>query len=211
MFGKFITLEGIDGVGKTSNIKFIQNILDKQQIKYLVTREPGGTQLGEEIRELLLKLRDEAFDCQAELLMMFAARSQHLNNVIHPALNKNNWVICDRFTDSTYAYQGYGKKLGRKPVEQLEQLVQRGFVPNLTLLFDAPIEVAMSRFSSELDRFEAEQLSFFNKAREGYLEQARLYPKRIKTINANQPLVDVQYEIKLALEALIKLWSQNLS
>lgn len=206
MKGKFITLEGGEGVGKTTNIGFIKQLLGQHQIQCISTREPGGTPLAERIRELLLAEYDETISQHTELLMMFAARAQHLNNVIKPALEKGLWVICDRFTDATYAYQGYGRELDRDNIAQLEKLIQGDFRPDLTLLLDAPIEIGLSRAlaRNKPDRFELEQQSFFERVRIGYLEQAQRFPERIKVINANQTPIEVEAEIKGVLETLIE-------
>lgn len=195
--GKFITLEGCEGVGKTTNLEFIKIYLETHDIPFIVTREPGGTPLAERIRGLLLETHTEEFSEQTELLLMFAARSQHLKHVIRPALAAGTWVLCDRFTDATYAYQGGGRRMDIKTIEWLESLVQGPLKPDLTLLLDAPVEVGMKRAKQRgaLDRFEREKLTFFENVRRAYLLQAELNPRRIKLINANQPLFDVQQQI----------------
>jgi dTMP kinase len=195
--GKFITLEGGEGVGKSTNLEFIRAYLDAHHIPLVVTREPGGTPLAERIRALLLDTRTEDFSEQTELLLMFAARSQHLKHVIAPALSLGQWVLCDRFTDATYAYQGGGRRMDVKTIEWLEQLVQGPLRPDLTLLLDAPVDIGLKRAEQRgaLDRFESEKLHFFEDVRRAYLLQAELNPKRMKVINANQPLVDVQQMI----------------
>jgi dTMP kinase len=203
--GKFITLEGGEGVGKTTNLSFIQNYLQQQAIPVTVTREPGGTVLAEKIRQLVLDADSESIAETTELLLMFAARAQHIQHVIEPALAQGNWVLCDRFTDATYAYQGGGRKLSIATIAWLEQLVQGDLRPDLTLLLDAPIEIGMERAQkrSTFDRFEAEKISFFTRVRDMYLTRAAEQPARIKVIQANQPLVNVQSEIIEALKQFI--------
>lgn len=196
--GKFITLEGGEGVGKTTNVPFIKGYLQSQHIPVVVTREPGGTQLAEKIRELLLHSNDEAVTSHAEILLMFAARAQHLSHVIKPALAQGQWVLCDRFTDATYAYQGGGRGMSLDAIGWLENFVQDDLRPDLTLLLDVPVETGMARAknrAAQLDRFESEQFEFFNRVRQVYLNQARQYPGRIKIIKADQPLDDVQRAI----------------
>ncbi|MEQ1528230.1 MAG: dTMP kinase, partial [Methylococcales bacterium] len=156
---KFISLEGGEGVGKSTNLEFIKDYLLRRQIPVVVTREPGGTKLAENLRQLLLDKNSEAICEQAEILMMFAARAQHIKHVIAPALAQGQWVLCDRFTDSSYAYQGGGRGMDVKPIQWLETFVQGSLRPDMTLLFDAPIEIGMSRAGQRgaLDRFEAEK------------------------------------------------------
>jgi dTMP kinase len=195
--GKFITLEGGEGVGKTTNLAFIKDYLQQYNISVVVTREPGGTILAEKIRHLLLDKHSEEISEHAELLLMFAARAQHIKHVIEPALAQGNWVLCDRFTDATYAYQGGGRNMRISTIEWLENLVQGTLRPNLTLLLDAPVEIGIERAKKRgaFDRFEAEKISFFEHVRRAYLLQAELHPERIKVIKANQSLVDVQRTI----------------
>jgi len=209
--GKFITLEGGEGVGKTTNLSFIKDYLEQHNISVVVTREPGGTQLAEKIRQLLLDNKSEAVSEQAELLMMFAARAQHIKHVIEPALAQGNWVLCDRFTDATYAYQGGGRNMKISAIKWLEDFVQGSLKPDLTLLLDAPIEVGIARARERgaLDRFELEKVSFFENVRRAYLLQAELYPERIKLIKANQPLADVQRAISDVMRILLGLPSVN--
>jgi dTMP kinase len=204
--GKFITLEGGEGVGKTTNVPFIKNYLQGQNIPVIVTREPGGTPLAEKIRELLLNSNDEEVTSHAEILLMFAARVQHLNHVIKPALAQGQWVLCDRFTDATYAYQGGGRGMSLETIGWLENFVQDGLRPDLTLLLDVPIETGMARAKNragQLDRFESEQFEFFNRVRQVYLNQAQQFPERIKIIKADQPLADVQKAIVKNLKPLL--------
>ncbi|MDD5579720.1 MAG: dTMP kinase [Methylobacter sp.] len=204
--GKFITLEGGEGVGKTTNLPFIQDYLQHHNIPVVVTREPGGTRFAEKIRHLLLDAESEPLSEQAELLLMFAARAQHIRHIIEPALAHGNWVLCDRFTDATYAYQGGGRDMSFSTIEWLENLVQGPLKPDLTLLLDMPVETGMTRAKErggEFDRFESEKISFFERVRQAYLMQAERYPERIKLIKANQPLIDVQAAIANAVQPLL--------
>lgn len=204
--GKFITLEGGEGVGKTTNVPFIKDYLLGKNIPVVVTREPGGTMMAEKIRDLLLHSNDEVVSSHAEILLMFAARAQHLKNVIKPALAQGTWVLCDRFTDATYAYQGGGRGMSLKTISWLENFVQEDLRPDLTLLLDVPIETGMARAKSrggQFDRFESEQLHFFSQVRNAYLQQAQKYPGRIKVIMADQPLDIVQKEIIKTLTPLL--------
>lgn len=203
--GKFITLEGGEGVGKTTNVPFIKDYLLGKNIPVVVTREPGGTMMAEKIRDLLLHSNDEVVSSHAEILLMFAARAQHLKNVIKPALAQGTWVLCDRFTDATYAYQGGGRGMSLETISWLENFVQEDLRPDLTLLLDVPIETGMARAKSrggQFDRFESEQLHFFSQVRNAYLQQAQKYPGRIKVIMADQPLDIVQKEIIKTLTPL---------
>ena len=172
--GKFITLEGIDGVGKSTQMRRAQRLLEESGVEVVLTREPGGTALAEEIRALLLALRDEPVAPMTELLLIFAARSQHVERVIRPALQAGAWVLCERFTDATYAYQGGGREMGETAVAQLEALVQGGLQPHLTIFLDAGPQVAAERMRGRLgDRFEHEQANFFARVRRAYLARAR--------------------------------------
>jgi len=204
--GKFITLEGGEGVGKTTNLVFIKDYLQEHNIPVVVTREPGGTVLAEKIRHLLLDKDSEAISEQAELLLIFAARAQHIRHVIEPALAQGDWVLCDRFTDATYAYQGGGRNMRISTIEWLENLVQGNLRPDLTLLLDAPVEIGIERARERgaFDRFESEKISFFEQVRRAYLLQAELHPERIKLIKANQPLVDVQRSLIDVIYTLLK-------
>ncbi len=203
--GKFITLEGGEGVGKTTNLHFIKDYLQQQQIQVTVTREPGGTALAEKIRQLLLDADSEKVAETSELLLMFAARAQHIQHVIVPALAQGNWVLCDRFTDATYAYQGGGRGLSIDTIAWLEQLVQGELRPDLTLLLDAPIEIGMERAQKRgaFDRFEAEKISFFTRVRDMYLSRAAQQPERIKVIQAHQSLANVQQDIIEVMQQFI--------
>ena len=189
MRGKFITIEGTEGVGKTTNIAFIKQWLDDNGISFINTREPGGTPLAEEIRQVLLSNRDEKVCSKAELLMMFAGRAQHIDQVIEPQLAQGNWVLCDRFTDATYAYQGAGREMGDDLIQSLETMVQGDMRPDLTLVLDVPVELGLERAGkrSEPDRFELEKTDFFNRVRQAYLSMAVNNPQRYKVIDASQP------------------------
>lgn len=206
MTARFITLEGGEGVGKSSNMAFVVDTLAAAGIPYIQTREPGGTALAESIRELLLEPRDEPMAELAELLLVFAARAQHLQHKIIPALKAGTWVVCDRFTDATIAYQGAGRGLSVAVIQQLRQLVQAELQPDITLLLDAPIEVGMGRASrrGELDRFEREQGDFFQRVRQGYLDQAHAEPERYRVIDASQTLEAVQQDIHKVLQGVLQ-------
>lgn len=195
--GLFITVEGGEGVGKSSNIRFIQGLIEARGRECIVTREPGGTPMAEEIRQVLLAKRDEAVCIETELLLMFAARAQHLQQLILPALARGAWVLSDRFTDATYAYQSGGRGVPADKVALLENFVQGDFRPDLTLLLDAPVEIGMSRAQKrgELDRFESEKVDFFTRVRNNYLERAASEPARFKRVDASLPLDDVQRQI----------------
>lgn len=195
---KFITLEGIEGVGKTSNLRYIQELLEASGHNCVVTREPGGTNLGEALRELLLSHSDDNMSADAELLMMFAARAEHLNKVIRPALENNQTVLCDRFTEATYAYQGGGRHLDVDKIRELEEWVQGDLRPDLTVILDAPVEIGRARAGrrSEPDRIEKEHDDFFQRVREAYIELADHYPHRICLVDASLKLTDVQAQIK---------------
>lgn len=191
MRGKFITLEGIDGAGKSTHLLRLVERLRHGGKTVVQTREPGGTALGEKLRELLLA---EPMHLETEALLMFAGRREHLAKVIVPALDRGDWVVCDRFTDASFAYQGGGRGLAVAKLEALETWVQQGLNPDLTLLFDVPTEVALGRVKGmgrALDRFEQEQSEFFERVRAAYLERARRAPARIRLIDGNKPLAEV--------------------
>ena len=199
MRGTFITLEGIEGVGKSTNLAFVCERLRAAGIDVVRTREPGGTPLAEEIRGLLLAVREEPVAELAELLLVFAARSQHLARTIEPALQAGSWVVSDRFTDATHAYQGGGRGLDLKTIAALETLVQGNLQPDLTLYLDAPVEALDSRLSGrERDRFERERREFFNRVRANYLSRAKRH-ERFVVIDAARPLARVQADIVKAL------------
>lgn len=193
----FITLEGSEGVGKTSNMEFIKTILESKAIEYIETREPGGTALGESLRTMLLGEDYKGMSDDTELMLMFAARAEHVAQVINPALQQGKWVLCDRFTDATYAYQGGGRQLDMQRIEGLENWVLGELRPDLTLLLDAPIEVGRERAGkrSAPDRFEQERDAFFNRVRQTYLSRAEAEPERIKVIDASLSLPEVQAQI----------------
>ena len=204
--GKFITVEGGEGVGKSTNMAMICDYLAAANIDVITTREPGGTALGEKIRGLLLDHKTSNMADDVELLLMFAARAQHLAEIIKPALAAGKWVLCDRFTDATYAYQGGGRGIDNKRIAALEAWVQGELRPDLTLLLDAPIEVGMARAASreqEADRFEREQHAFFERVRTGYLQLAAQYSERFRIINAAQPLTDVKSQLESTLSHFI--------
>lgn len=203
--GKFITIEGTEGVGKSTNIAFIQDWLVKQGLDVVMTREPGGTPLAEELRQILLAKRDEAFDPSAELLLIFAARAQHLAQVILPALSRGAWVVSDRFTDATYAYQGFGRGLNLETIETLENLVQGTLRPDLTLVLDIEVELGLARASAraELDRFESEKVEFFERVRAGYQKRAEQNPQRYARVDAGQSLEKVQQDIERVLKSVL--------
>jgi dTMP kinase len=205
--GKFITFEGSEGVGKSTNILLVKEHLKSKNIDLLLTREPGGTPLAENIRALLLNKSDEKIDETCELLMVFAARAQHLNTVIIPALNKGVWVLCDRFTDSTYAYQGGGRGLNTNLISELEKVVQQGLMPDLTFCLDIDVRLGLSRASAraELDRFESEEIDFFERVRFAYLERVKtgLRNKHYRLIDAGQELALVQQNILASLDEFL--------
>lgn len=202
--GRFLTLEGTEGVGKTTNLLFIRQWLEQHGIEVVQTREPGGTPLAEEIRELLLAPRNESVDSTAELLLVFAARAQHLAGVIKPALERGAWVLCDRFTDATYAYQGAGREMGHETISALEGLVQGELRPDMTLLLDLPVEIGLARAHArnQPDRFEAEKVEFFGRVRNAYLQQAAADPERVRVIDAAKTLEQVQQQIAAELTRL---------
>lgn len=204
-WGKFITVEGIEGVGKTTHIETIRDCLEQRGLSVLSTREPGGTRVGEAVRELLLAEQLSAMHPDTELLLMFAARAEHLHQVIMPALKAGTWVVCDRFTDATYAYQGSGRGIAQQRIAVLEQWVQDELRPNLTLLLDADVETGLSRIKARraADRFEAETVAFFDRVRRGYLQRAAQEPDRFCLIDASRPLAAVGASIIEALERVM--------
>ena len=203
--GQFIVLEGTEGVGKTTNLKFIEDIIRDQNLELIVTREPGGTPLAEELREILLAPRNEKVVENAELLLMFAARAQHFDSKIMPALSSGKWVLCDRFTDATYAYQGGGRGVDKSKIELLENLVQGRVRPDHIIILDVDVEIGLKRAGQrgDLDRFEQENRSFFENVREAYLERATKEPHRYHLINAAQPLKQVQAELLETIKSII--------
>ena len=205
MTGKFITVEGIEGAGKTTCMQVVTEVIEHQGINAIHTREPGGTDLGEDLRSLLLGHNHTGMSDDAELLMMFAARAEHIAQKIQPALDDGKWVLCDRFTDATYAYQGYGRRIPLEKIAGLENWVQGELRPDLTLLMDLPVEVGMERAGkrSAPDRFESEAWDFFERIRQGYLSIAAEQPSRVKVIDASQDLPDVQAQVRVAIEDFV--------
>ena len=205
MSGLFITIEGIECVGKSTNTKFIANYLKKRGIKTHQTREPGGTLLAEKIRNILLFQENENISPLSELFLLFAARDANIQQVVKPALRDGRWVICDRFTDASFAYQGFGRELGYETVATFKEIVHANFEPDITFLLDAPLNVIRSRRKLNAnDRFESESDVFFNKVRNGYLEIAERFPERVRVINASKPIEDVQTQIVKHLKELVK-------
>lgn len=204
--GKFLTVEGSEGVGKSTNIAHIQQRLEEAGISLVQTREPGGTPLGEEVRELLLDHRHTGMSDDAELLLMFAARAEHLAQVILPALEQGQWVLCDRFTDASHAYQGGGRGIDNQRIGALEDWVQQGLQPDLTLLLDIEPEIGLARAGKRgaLDRFEKEEISFFHRVRQGYLDRAAADPERFAIVDAGQTLEQVQQAIDAHLLPFIE-------
>jgi len=203
--GKFITIEGQDGAGKTTNIEVIKAYLEEASIPFVQSREPGGTALGESIRELILHSGDDHIGDKAELLLMFAARAQHIQDVIEPALKRGDWVLCDRFTDATYAYQGGGRGMNMKDISELENTVQGKLRPDLTVLLDLPVELGESRAGqrSEPDRFEQQKLNFKQQVRDCYLSRALTEPDRIKVVDASLSIDQVRESIQSVMKSFI--------
>jgi dTMP kinase len=202
----FLTVEGVEGVGKSTNIETIRDFLSSQNIDYILTREPGGTVVAEQIRELLLAVNENDPLCElSELLLVFAARAQHLEKVIKPALTQGKWVICDRFTDATYAYQGGGRGLNRSTISELESLVQGELRPDLTIILDLDPRIGLRRVSArgELDRFELEKLEFFDKVRQTYLDIAAADPQRYVVIDAARDLETVKSNLVEVLTTVL--------
>lgn len=202
--GQFITFEGTEGVGKSTQLTSAAGTLDRLGVDYIVTREPGGTPMAEAIRELLLAPRDEPVNEVTELLLMFAARAQHLHTRILPSLEQGQWVLCDRFTDATFAYQGGGRGVPEERIALLETLVQGDIRPDHVILLDAPVDTGMARARKrgELDRFEQEDMKFFQRIREAYLTRAKAQPYRYHVIDAARPLADVSRQV----EGLLSQW-----
>ncbi|OFZ69368.1 MAG: dTMP kinase [Betaproteobacteria bacterium RBG_16_58_11] len=199
--GKFITLEGIDGAGKSTHLSFIAERLRAKGRQVVVTREPGGTPLGEMLRDLVLS---QKMHVETETLIMFASRREHIDKVIVPALEKGIWVLSDRFTDATFAYQGGGRGIAPDRLQALENWVQSGLQPDLTLLFDVPLEISRERLSHNmsLDRFEQEKQDFFARVRAAYLDRATVHPQRIRVINGSRSIAEIQAELAPLLEKL---------
>jgi len=203
--GRFITLEGIDGAGKSTHLAWIREALASRDRRVVATREPGGTTLGERLREVLLA---QPMSHDTETLLMFAARREHVEQVIRPALARGDWVLCDRFTDATYAYQGGGHRVSEERIRQLEDWVCGDCRPDLTLLFDVPLQVSRERLANNvregrvLDKFEREETSFFERVRAVYLERARNEPGRFRVVDSTRPLAAVREELTRILEAI---------
>jgi dTMP kinase len=204
--GRFVTMEGIEGVGKSTQVARLSAALLAKGIAHVVTREPGGTALAECIRDVVLTARDEALPATAELLLMFAARAVHLKNLIEPNLRAGRWVICDRFTDATYAYQGGGRGVSTEQIRELETMVQGALRPDLTVLLDAPVVNALTRARSRnagapADRFEREKSEFFERVRDAYLARAAADPARIAVVDATRSADEIGANILALLEA----------
>ncbi len=199
--GKFITFEGVDGAGKSTHIAAFADALRARGLQVVTTREPGGTPLGEKLRELLLH---ETMHLETEALLMFASRREHVAQVIAPALQRGDWVISDRFTDASFAYQGGGRQLSPAKLEALEQWVHADLQPDLTLLFDVPLAVARERLnrSRDPDKFEREQDAFFTRVRDAYLQRAARFPQRMRVIDSTRPLAEVSSELAALVATL---------
>jgi dTMP kinase len=199
---KFITFEGIDGAGKSSHVEWLAETLRQRGLVVVVTREPGGTELGEKLRSLLLS---ESMHLETETLLMFAARREHLAQVIEPALKRGEWVVCDRFTDATFAYQGGGRGLDRNKLQQLEHWVHENRQPDLTLLFDLPLDVARERIalaSRVLDRFEQERADFHERVRQVYLDRAKNNPSRIRVIDGQETIENIRKSLEQIISSI---------
>ena len=195
--GRFITIEGTEGVGKSTNVAYISKRIEGAGFELVLTREPGGTVLAENIRELLLAPSQEKMAVDTELLLVFAARAQHLHQVIKPALARGAWVLSDRFTDATYAYQGFGRGIDLQRISELEAFVQGSLRPDLTILLDAPVQIGLARAVArgKLDRIEQEQQSFFERVRQGYHQQMEKEPQRFAKIDASLDLAGVEQQV----------------
>jgi len=203
--GKFITVEGVEGAGKSTQLSYIESYLRQAGKPLVVTREPGGTPLGEEIREILLQPRADGMADQTELLLMFAARAEHLSQKILPALENGKWVLCDRFTDATYAYQGGGRGLDKSLILDLENLIQGHHRPDLTIFLDLPVEAGLERARQrgELDRFETEDIAFFERVRQAYLDRARQLPEIYRVIDASYTIDEVKHQVHKVLDIFL--------
>jgi dTMP kinase len=203
--GQLITIEGLEGAGKSSSIETIATLLDDHDISYITTREPGGTELGERVREILLAHTDVPMHAMTELLLMFAARAEHVHKIIAPALEADHWVICDRFTDSSYAYQGGGRGLELEDITTLENIVLPGIKPDYTLMLDVPVEEGLARAAGDnsLDRFEQEEVAFFERARQVFLNLSE-ENDRFYVVNAARPAASVQEDIAQWILSVIR-------
>lgn len=208
--GCFLTFEGTEGVGKSTQLAFAADWLKARDVDFVVTREPGGTPMAEAIRELLLAPRKEPVDDLTELLLIFAARAQHLNQLIRPHLEAGQWVLCDRFTDATYAYQGGGRGVSMEQIGVLEGLVQDALRPDHVILLDAPVETGMARARKrgDLDRFEQEAVAFFERVRATYRHRAAQWPERYHVLNADQPEITVSDELAGSLSRIYEAFGQ---
>lgn len=206
--GKLITFEGIDGAGKSTHLAWLAHFLQDKGVEVVITREPGGTTLGEQLRQLLLDHR-QAMHAETEALLMFAARREHLDKIILPALERGAWVISDRFTDASFAYQGGGRGVPLARLEILEQWVQGNFSPDLTLYFDVPVTISRQRLQSArvADRFELEPDPFFERVRQAYLQRASQFPERIRVVDGSLPLVEVKTAVAEVME---EFWSSHM-
>ena len=206
MRGRFITVEGIEGVGKSTNIDYLSSVIESKGIDVLCTREPGGTPMAERIRQMLLEHGDEPLPDIAESLLFFASRSLHINNAIKPALAEGRWVVCDRFTDASRAYQGCGRGLGVERINMMAEWVHGDLQPDLTLLLDAPIEVGMARTEERggADRLDSQTASFYQTVRDAYLSLAAAEPERFAVIDATQSLHQVQVDIAVEINRLLR-------
>jgi dTMP kinase len=204
--GKFLTIEGVEGVGKSTNLESIKQILESESINFIATREPGGTLIAEKIRTLLLEHHQEKLCELSELLLVFAARAQHIEAVIKPALEAGTWVLCDRFTDATYAYQGGGRGLNSNTISELENLTQGTLRPDFTLILDLDPEIGLSRAKNrgELDRIELEKTDFFKKVRASYLDIAKREPERCKVVDASRSIEVVSNDVTEYLMTFIR-------
>ena len=206
MAGKFISLEGVEGAGKSTQLSFIQDCLTSLGKTVVVTREPGGTELSEKIRKLLLEPTGTAMADDTELLLMFASRAEHISQVINPAIHRGDWVLCDRFLDATYAYQGGGRGIQRQRIRQIADWTLKGLIPDLTILFDLPVELGLKRVverQEKIDRFEQEKVDFFKKIRQSYLQSAKAEPNRIKIVDASLSITEIQKQLTQLLKPLI--------
>ncbi len=206
--GLFLTLEGVDGAGKSTHVQWMVDTLTSHGVTVLCTREPGGTPIGEKLRELLLH---ESMTLECETLLMFAARAEHVRTVIEPALASGSWVVCDRFTDATFAYQGGGRELGTAKIEALERWVHPDLQPDVTWLFDVPLEVARERLNRtrDKDRFEQEADTFFLRTRKVYLDRAASQAQRFKVVDSTQPIDEIRNELGQQLAQLIRAGSER--
>ncbi len=206
MTGKFISIEGVEGAGKSTQLAFIQRYLSEQGKQLVVTREPGGTELGEQIRTLLLTPTTTGMASDTELLLMFAARAEHVEQVIKPALERDDWVLSDRFVDATFAYQGGGRGIDLQRISTLSDWTLKGLQTDVTFLFDLPVEIGQQRVLSRnegIDRFEQEKVDFFQRIRELYLQRAQQEPNRIKVIDASKSIVEIELQLTVLLDKLL--------